>query len=341
MAERKISVDEIIKHNSPSDAWVVINGTVWDVTDFAPTHPGGVDIILEYLGQDATRAYSEVHSPGLVSRSLDASKNKGQLDETTVTEEWRPKQADVVEGTPPAERENQHGAYEKPPLDSMINLYDFEEVAQKLVTPKTWAYYSGAANDCLSLGANMDWYKRIWFRPRVLRGVRDVDTTTTVLGEKYSMPIFSSPAALAKLSHPDGELAMARGAVAKGTTICVCYGASYSLEEITQAMPRDYPKFYQLYFDKDRAVTERKMREAIALKPRAILATVDLPVVGKREADERIKIDGAAKASSLTLSQAQDRDQNKGSAEAKAQVSPKKDNKGTGLARVTGDSVCR
>lgn len=339
MAERKISVDEIIKHNSPSDAWVVINGTVWDVTDFAPTHPGGVDIILEYLGQDATRAYSEVHSPGLVSRSLDASKNKGQLDETTVTEEWRPKQADVVEGTPPAERENQHGAYEKPPLDSMINLYDFEEVAQKLVTPKTWAYYSGAANDCLSLGANMDWYKRIWFRPRVLRGVRDVDTTTTVLGEKYSMPIFSSPAALAKLSHPDGELAMARGAVAKGTTICVCYGASYSLEEITQAMPRDYPKFYQLYFDKDRAVTERKMREAIALKPRAILATVDLPVVGKREADERIKIDGAAKASSLTLSQAQDRDQNKGSAEAKAQVSPKKDNKGTGLARVTGSFV--
>ncbi|KAK6382124.1 hypothetical protein LTS17_004009 [Exophiala oligosperma] len=331
MAERKISVDEVIKHNSPSDAWIVIDGTVWDVTEFAPTHPGGIDIISEYLGQDATRAYSEVHSPGLVSRSLDATKNKGQLDESTVTEEWRSKQADTIEGTPPAERQDSDRPYEKPPLESMINLFDFEQVAQKFVSPKTWAYYSGAANDCLSLNANVDWYRRIWFRPRVLKGVKDVDTTATVLGEKYSMPIFSSPAALAKLSHPEGELAMARGAVTKGTTLCVCYGASYSLEEITQVMPPGYPKFYQLYFDKDRKVTERKMREAIELQPRAILATVDLPVVGKREADERIKIDGAAASASVkSSSQVQGL--------AQSNILPK-DNKGTGLARVTGSFV--
>ncbi|KAK5457137.1 hypothetical protein LTS15_004918 [Exophiala xenobiotica] len=312
----KLSVTEISKHNSPSDAWIVINGTVWDVTEFAPKHPGGIDIILEYLGQDATKAYSEVHGPGLVAKYLDKSKNQGQLDESTITEEWTSSQADTVEGQPEIE------PHEMPPLDSIINLYDFEEVAKKVVSPKAWAYYSGAANDCLSLNANIDWYKKIWFRPRVLVGVKNVDTSTTILGEKYSMPIFSSPAALAKLSHPDGELAMARGAVAKGTTICVCYGASYSLPEITQVMPEGYPKFYQLYFDKDRKVTENRMREAISLKPRAILATVDLPVVGKREADERIKIDATFKPSK----------------NSQVQVLPK-DNKGTGLARATGSFV--
>lgn len=314
--QRKVSVAEISKHSRPSDAWLVINGTVWDVTDFAPQHPGGVDVIVEYLGRDASRAYSEVHGPGLVRKHLDASKNKGQVDEATVTEEWRDTQADEVKGT------SALAAYEKPPLDSIINLYDFEEVAQKVVSPKSWAYYSGAANDCLTLAANMDWYRRIWFRPRVLVGVKAVDTSTTILGERYSMPIFSSPAALAKLSHPDGELAMARGAVARGTTLCVCNSASYSLGEISEVMPPGYPKFYQLYFNKDRRVTEARMREAIALQPRAILATVDLPVVGKREADERIKIEAAFTPS----------------ANAQVQVLPS-DNKGTGLARATGSYI--
>ncbi|KAL2426175.1 L-lactate dehydrogenase (cytochrome) [Exophiala dermatitidis] len=322
----KISVEELSKHNSPSDAWLVIDGTVWDVTEFAPRHPGGVDVILEYLGQDATLAYNEVHSPSLVIRYLDASKKKGQLDKSTITEEWRRRlnQAQDIENKPsPSAHDQTEPEQKQPPLDSIINLYDFEEVAKKVVSPKSWAYYSGAANDCLSLAANIDWYRKIWFRPRVLVGVKEVDTSTTVLGEKYSVPIFTSPAALAKLSHPDGELAMARGVVSRGTTMCVCNGASYSLAEITEAMPPNYPKFFQLYFNKDRRATEALLREVVALKPRAILATVDLPVVGKREADERIKIDATFKPSRNVQG---------------ASVLPK-DNKGTGLARATGSWI--
>jgi len=51
---RTISVSELGEHGKLDDAWVVINGTVWDVTEFAPKHPGGVEIITEYLGQDAS-----------------------------------------------------------------------------------------------------------------------------------------------------------------------------------------------------------------------------------------------------------------------------------------------
>lgn len=317
---RKINVSEILTHNTPSSAWLVIDNTIWDVTEFAPNHPGGIDVILEYLGQDASKAYNEVHAPSLVSKHLDASKRIGQLDQSTITDEWREQlqSAENIEGSRASGSANDG----PPPLDSILNMYDFEDAAKKTVSAKTWAYYSGAANDSLSYAANIDWYRKIWFRPRVLTGVKNVDTSVEILGQKYSMPIFSSPAALAKLSHEDGELAMARGAVAKGTTICVCNGASYSLAEITEVMPPNYPKFYQLYFNKDRRVTEKLMKEVISLKPRAILATVDLPVVGKREADERIKIEASYKPRK----------------HLQVTVLPT-DKKGTGLARATGSFI--
>jgi isopentenyl diphosphate isomerase/L-lactate dehydrogenase-like FMN-dependent dehydrogenase len=74
------------------------------------------------------------------------------------------------------------------------------------------------------LAGNADWYRKIWFRPRVMAGVKDVTTSRVIMGHKFNISVFSSPAALAKLSHPDGELVMARGLVAKGTTIVACSG---------------------------------------------------------------------------------------------------------------------
>lgn len=72
----KISTTELAKHASPKDAWIVVNNVIWDVTEFAPKHPGGSEIVNQYLGQDATAAYNEVHGPSLVSKHLSASKTK-------------------------------------------------------------------------------------------------------------------------------------------------------------------------------------------------------------------------------------------------------------------------
>src|SRR5258706_9955600 len=86
---------------------------------------------------------------------------------------------------------------------------------------KTWAFYAGAANDCITRDANRTWYEKIWLRPRLLRDVAKVSTKARIMGHDVEMPFMISPAALAKLSHPDGELAMARAAVAKGVAMCV------------------------------------------------------------------------------------------------------------------------
>jgi len=129
----KISTQELSKHCTPTDAWISINNTIWDVTEFAPKHPGGSEIINQYLGQDATKAYNEVHGPSLVSKHLSLSKNKGNLDESTITQEWKEQQASNKESSrPPSE--------EKPPLESILNMYDFEEVAEKFLSAKSWAF---------------------------------------------------------------------------------------------------------------------------------------------------------------------------------------------------------
>jgi L-lactate dehydrogenase (cytochrome) len=311
----KISTAELAKHASPTDAWISINGTIWDVTEFAPKHPGGAEIVNQYLGQDATKAYNEVHGPSLVSKHLSSSKNKGTLDESTVTEEWKQHQSSNVESSrPPADQ--------KPPLGSILNMYDFEDVAQKFLSAKSWAFQMTAANDCLTRDANIEWWRKIWFRPRVLTGVKTVDTSTSILGTKYSVPIFSAPAALAKLGHPDGELAMARALVAKGTTIIACNNASFSFPEIMEVMPKDHPVFFQLYVNKDRPITEKLVKEVSSYNPQAIMVTVDLPVVGKREDDERVKIDASYTAPKSFQSQ-----------------SVTKDKKGAGLARATGSFI--
>jgi L-lactate dehydrogenase (cytochrome) len=81
--------------------------------------------------------------------------------------------------------------------------------------PKGWAYYSSAADDEITHRENHLAYHRIWFRPRILRNVTTVDFSTTILGQKTSMPIYITATALGKLGHPDGELNLARAAATK------------------------------------------------------------------------------------------------------------------------------
>lgn len=89
-------------------------------------------------------------------------------------------------------------------------------VASKTANKKTWAFYSSAATDLLTRNANKSCFDRIWFRPRVLRNVREVNTRTNILGGDYKLPLFVSPAAMAKLIHPEGECAIARACENKG-----------------------------------------------------------------------------------------------------------------------------
>jgi L-lactate dehydrogenase (cytochrome) len=94
-------------------------------------------------------------------------------------------------------------------------------VAEKVLTKKAWAFYSSAATNLVTRNANMSMFDRMWFRPRLLRNIRHINTSTSILGQNVKLPFFVSPAAMARLAHTDGELALARGAEKFGIAQCV------------------------------------------------------------------------------------------------------------------------
>ncbi|KAG9228326.1 FMN-dependent dehydrogenase-domain-containing protein [Amylocarpus encephaloides] len=290
---RKIAVQEISQHNILDDLWIVVDGIVYDMTEFAPRHPGGAGIILRHAGRDSTTAYSEIHAPSLIKNSLDPSKTLGTLDPASVTEEWAKPTPTVSKSLSPES---------KPPLETLINTHDFVSSARQSLSAKTWAFYSSAATDLHTEGRNNSAYADIGLRPRILVNVKEVDTTTTMLGQKMSVPIFCAPASMAKLVYPDGELALARGCRKMGIPQCVSTSASFPIADIVNSVSGkgaygsfegngEMPIFFQLYVNKERHKSEALLKEIERLGVKGIFVTVDAPVIGKREADERVKAD--------------------------------------------------
>ncbi|KAH7402266.1 FMN-dependent dehydrogenase-domain-containing protein [Phaeosphaeria sp. MPI-PUGE-AT-0046c] len=284
MAELILTIEEVKKHDKENDCWIVVNDVVWDITDFIPSHPGGNEIITKHAGFDASTSYNSVHSPSLISKTLDVRKRKGTIQTS--------KNQDFVKSLPTKDAQPELESGLKPPLSTLINSYDFEAVAEKVLTKKAWAFYSSAATNLVTRDANRSMFDRLWFRPRTLRNIRHVDTTTKMLGQKVNLPFFVSPAAMAKLAHPDGELALARGAEKHGIAQCISTNASFSMAEITSSVqPDSMPFFFQLYVNKNRAASEALLKDAEKNGIKGVWFTVDGPVQGKREADERVKVE--------------------------------------------------
>ena len=178
-------------------------------------------VILKYAGKDATAAYDEVHAPGILEESLSDKDFKGMLDQAEVVTLPSEQKADIKTIETTRGQSISTDEYSKPDLYKLISAQDFEDVAQKTLTKKAWAFYSSAATDLLTHHANSDFYRRIMLRPRVMRNVAETKTRCSILGVPSSAPFFVSPAAMARLAHPDGELALARACASEGLIQCV------------------------------------------------------------------------------------------------------------------------
>ena len=165
------------------------------------------------------------------------------------------------------------------------NLLELEDLARRKLPRPAFDYFAGGAEDEVSLRRNREAFDRWALRPRVLVGVADRDLSTTVLGARVGMPVMIAPTAFQGLAHPDGEVATARAAIATQTLMVASTIATRSLEEIASVGPG--PRWFQLYVAKDRGATERLVRRAATAGYRALCLTVDTPVAGRRERDER------------------------------------------------------
>ncbi|KAK5657307.1 hypothetical protein OQA88_3369 [Cercophora sp. LCS_1] len=179
----------------------------------------------------------------------------------------------------------------KPPLHTLLSTHDFHALP---LPPKARAFITSAAADSKTHRANNETYALIALRPRILRNVSDpVSLATSLFSHAVSSPIFAAPTSLGKLIHPRGEAEIARGLAPMGIAQVVSTSASCHISEIIAA-GRDTaegltagPVFFQLYVHRDLPKTEALLREVARLGVDVIFLTVDAPVVGKREADER------------------------------------------------------
>jgi 4-hydroxymandelate oxidase len=169
---------------------------------------------------------------------------------------------------------------------SHVNVADYVEAARAKVDPSVWCYFEGGAGDEITLRANVAAYGRWRFRPRMLVDVSEVATAATLLGTPVSMPLGVAPFAMQRLVDPEGEVATARAAAQAGVLMCVSTLTSSSHGEIAAAGPG--PRWFQLYILRDRQRTLEHMHEAREAGYTAVVLTVDLPYVGRRERDLRL-----------------------------------------------------
>ena len=169
----------------------------------------------------------------------------------------------------------------------LVNVFDYERLAQTRMAPHLWDYYQGGSDDEVTMRECRAAFERIKLRPRVLVDVRRevLDMSTSVLGVPVNMPVLVAPMALHCMAHPEGECATAQAAGRAGTLMIASTVATRTIEEIAQAASG--PLWFQLYTYPSLNVAEMLVHRAEDAGYRAIVLTVDLPRLGNREKDLR------------------------------------------------------
>ena len=171
--------------------------------------------------------------------------------------------------------------------ESPLVLGDVEALASARLPPFWAEYVAGGSGAERTLRSNIDAFSGWRPRQRVLTGLASVDTSVTVLGEHVASPVVVAPVAYQGLMHEDGELGMARAAAAAGSVFCLSTFATVSPAEIAAAAP-DCVTWLQLYVFRDRGVTSDLVTQSLEAGCRAVVLTVDLPVLAPRDRERRL-----------------------------------------------------
>lgn len=169
---------------------------------------------------------------------------------------------------------------------SLFTLAEFRRHARARLPRPAYDYYRGAADARRTVRRNREAFANYEIWPRVLVDVADRQLETTVLGDRIAFPVMIAPTAYQRMAHPDGECATARGAASVGTTMIASTLSTTSLEDIAKSAP-DGNRWFQLYVHRDRGLTAELVQRARASGYRALVLTVDAPLLGRRLADVR------------------------------------------------------
>ncbi|KAK5451860.1 hypothetical protein LTS15_007583 [Exophiala xenobiotica] len=162
-------------------------------------------------------------------------------------------------------------------------IKDLKEKASKKMPKMYREYFNEGAMDMITLHDNEAAFDRYRLRPRILRNISHIDTSTTIWGSKVLFPFGFSPAAMHRLAHPDGEVGTSKACAALNVAMGLSAYSTDSLEDvIKQGEGKTNPYAMQVSLLKDKKLTLRLLERAEKAGFKAILLTVDAPLLGRR-----------------------------------------------------------
>ena len=147
-----------------------------------------------------------------------------------------------------------------PPLDELVNAFEFESVAGRKLDPATFSEITGSEREA---------FERITFRPRMMVNTTRLDLSLELFGARLFAPIVVGPVADQKRFFAQGELATVRGASAANAAVVISSRASYSVSDI--AAQSKTTLWYQIYPEPDPIP---QAREAVNAGFKAIFLTL-------------------------------------------------------------------
>lgn len=173
------------------------------------------------------------------------------------------------------------------------NVGDYRELARARLPHFLFEYLDGGSYDEVTLAANVDDLRQVTLRQRVLRNVSELDLSTELFGQKWSLPLGLGPIGLAGMYTRRGEVQAARAAREAGVPFTLSSLSVCSVREMARELQS--PFWLQLYIIKDRGFVLDLLAQAREAKCSALLLTVDLPVSGSRYRDHRSGLSGGTR----------------------------------------------
>lgn len=161
---------------------------------------------------------------------------------------------------------------------------EWEERAREVLEDGPFYYVAGGAGGEKTMNANLEAFNRWKVVPRMLRDVKERDTTVKLFGHTYPFPVLHAPIGVQSIIHPDGETASARACAALGIPYITSSASTVPMEAIAKVMG-DAPRWFQLYWSKNPEVTASFLQRAESSGYSAIVVTLDTPMMAWREYD--------------------------------------------------------
>jgi L-lactate dehydrogenase (cytochrome) len=168
-------------------------------------------------------------------------------------------------------------------MKHITTIDDLREVHKRNVPKAFFDYVDRGSYSEDTLRANRDDLQKLKFRQRILVDISKRDLSTTILGEKASLPLICAPVGSTGMQYGDGEIHACRAAQAAGIPYTLSTMSINSIEDVAESV--DKPFWFQLYVMKDRGFIKELIQRAIAAKCSALVLTVDLQVIGQRHQD--------------------------------------------------------